>query len=97
MPLLLAFDNFRDRFETGYFPNMTTATSSYIIPSRPDNKPLYDLHRDSDSVQVKISDIERWYHRLNEAIDNGFCFDVGFLSKIYLKTKNIEMDKSPCD
>lgn len=70
------FDNFREDIKIGYCPNMTTNTSSYIIPSRPNCAKIRDLNRDSDYGDVKIADLERWLYRLHEAIDNGFCVDV---------------------
>lgn len=54
---------------------MTAATSSFNIPPRQDNTYLKDLRRDSNSVQTKVADLERWYERIQEAIDNGFLID----------------------
>lgn len=55
---------------------MTTATSSYNIPPRQDNTYLQDLQRDSDYVEVKVDDMERWYYRFHEAVDSGYILDV---------------------
>lgn len=67
---LRPLDNFREIIVEGYFSNMTTNTSSYNIPPRQDYTCMHDL---SD---VKVNDLERWYNRLMEAIDNGACVDV---------------------
>ncbi|XP_055317646.1 phenoloxidase subunit 1-like [Sitodiplosis mosellana] len=74
VPMVLPFDNFQKQINGGYFPNMTTASSSFIIPPRPPGF-MQDLHSDSNGVNLKVADLERWYQRFHEAIDNGFCFD----------------------
>lgn len=71
---VVPFDNFRERLDEGYFPNMTTSTSSFTYAPRQNNAHLRDLRRDGDFTRV--SDIERWYERLEDAVDNGYCLDV---------------------
>lgn len=85
IPRVLPLDNLRKPIDCGYFPNMTTATSSYTIPSRQDKAFLQDLHRDSDYVNLKVADLERWFNRFHEAIDNGYCLDVCIFLLLLLK------------
>lgn len=71
---VVAFDNFREIIEVGYFPEMTAASSSYTIPPRKDNMYLQDMRRDGE--YTKVADLQRWHDRLLEAIDNGYFIDV---------------------
>lgn len=68
--LVEPLDNFRKEITEGYFPNMTTNTSGQNIPPRPDHTYMHDISN------AKVGDLERWYNRLMEAIDNGVCVDV---------------------
>lgn len=76
IPVVVALHDFRAKIDVGYFPNLTTATSSYNIPPRQDKSHMHDMDRDSNSVEPTVNDLERWYERLQEAIDNGFFIDV---------------------
>lgn len=76
IPRVVGLHNFREQINEGYFSNMTAATSSYTIPPRQSKAYMKDLNRDSNSPQTKVADLERWYERLQEAIDNGFFLDV---------------------
>lgn len=76
VPMVLPLDNFRKYIEGAYFSNMSSSTTSYNIPPRGDRMCLQDLHRDSDNVNLKVADLERWCARFHEAIDNGYCVDV---------------------
>lgn len=53
---------------------MNTMTSPLSYPPRPDNVQLRDLHR--GSTVLTVDDMERWYQRLQDAIDSGYCWDV---------------------
>lgn len=76
IPVVVGLHNFRDQIDVGYFSNLTTATSSFNIPPRQDKSCMHDLKRDSNSVETSVNDLERWYERIQEAIDNGFFIDV---------------------
>lgn len=72
---VVPFTNFRAIMKDGYYPNMTTFTSSQNFPPRQDNIKLQDIERDNKYVD----DMERWYDRLQEAADQGYCLDVCML------------------
>lgn len=55
---------------------MTTLTSSQNLPPRQDDTHMHDIEANDQVIQV--NDIERWYERLNEAVDQGYFLDVCF-------------------
>lgn len=74
IPRVVPFDNFREPIKVGIFPELTTANYSSTLAPRQDNVLWRDVSR--PDFNIKINDIERWYNRIVEAIDNGFGIDV---------------------
>lgn len=65
--------NLREPLKNGYYPNLTTLTSSRTIPPRQYATQLKDLTR---NPSLKVGNLELWRNRLTEAIDLGYAVDV---------------------
>lgn len=74
IPLVVPFDNFRKPIERGIYPELTTATNPNLVSPRQDNVFMQDLLR--PEFNIKVADLERWYDRIVESVDNGFGIDV---------------------
>lgn len=72
IPQVQPFDNFREPMKVGYFSELILNRNS--IPPRQDNEKLRDVSR--VEAKIKVNNLERWYNRISEAIDNGFAIDV---------------------
>lgn len=71
-------DDFRSPVRHGYYPKMTSTTSSRNIAPRQDSIAMHDLARDSESVTLTVNDLDSRRNRLLEAIDKGSLADVKF-------------------
>lgn len=76
IPLVIPFDDFRKPIERGIYPELSSVTTSNMISPRQDNVYLRDLSR--PEFTIKVGDLERWYERIIEAIDDGFGVDVSY-------------------
>ncbi|RZF47724.1 hypothetical protein LSTR_LSTR005988 [Laodelphax striatellus] len=54
-----------------YFPKLDSLTSSRTWAARPPNITLQDIHREFESLNFDIQDLERWRDRLYEAVSTG--------------------------
>ncbi|XP_057318501.1 phenoloxidase 1 [Microplitis mediator] len=64
-------NNLREPIPEGYFPKLDSLVASRTWPSRPADTRLKDINRPVDSLQVDISDLERWRDRVYDAIHTG--------------------------
>lgn len=81
VPTVKKFDDFRKEIDEGYYSNLTTNTTSMVVPPRQAKTYLQDLYRPNPfelgtRKDFQVSNCERWLYRLHEAIDNGFCVNV---------------------
>lgn len=69
-------DNLRLPIKHGYYPKMTSTSSSRNIPPRQDNVVIQDVKRDAEFMAMTVNDLESRRLRVLECIDRGSLLDV---------------------
>lgn len=72
VPPVVPFTNFRGIIEESYYPDMTTFTSQQNYPPRQENTRLLD----GEAENERVDNLIRWFDRIHEVVDQGYCIDV---------------------
>uniref|UniRef100_A0A6P7G6C7 Phenoloxidase 1-like n=1 Tax=Diabrotica virgifera virgifera TaxID=50390 RepID=A0A6P7G6C7_DIAVI len=69
------FTNFNDPILEAYYPKLNSMVANRNYPARVSNMRWQNLQRDLEEVFVDVEQMERWRHRIYNAIHRGYARD----------------------
>lgn len=82
LPRVKNFDDFHAPITEGYYPKLVRSSSNVPYPARAPNTFLQDIDR-PDAGMIRLTDLENWKQRIEEAIRNKVVMDVYIDFAIY--------------